>query len=159
MKRPLGGLAGNIVGAHAHLERIGQEADGAEAGLDVLVGDAADHAGEVGLCFLLQGDLPGDDILVGPHKLAALDHVAPGNGTVGRNDASQPLLELRHVSLPTCTRGAVVLDLASTDYVQTRSRISLHRSQASAAWPLGLERAGGVRLDCLASATSSGRAS
>src|SRR5262249_59882880 len=52
-----------------------------------------DRAGEVGLGLPLQGELPGDDVLVLPVQLAFLDHEGTGDRAVGIDDTGEAVDE------------------------------------------------------------------
>ena len=89
VERALGRLARNIICANMHLVGIRHQSDRAQSGLHILLIRAANHAGEVGLRFLLQRHLPGNDVFVGAHQLALFNLVASSDGAVGGYNARQ----------------------------------------------------------------------
>src|SRR5262249_30617479 len=64
-----------------------------QAGLNVLDQRRPDGAGKVGLDLPLQGELPGDEVLVLPAELTLRDHEAAGDRPVGVDDTREPVDE------------------------------------------------------------------
>src|SRR3954449_12987053 len=98
MERAIGGVAIWGIGAHAHPVRVGEESDGTNSRIDVLVHFATNDTREVGLGRALKLVLPRNGVVAEPGAVTLDDAVTTSNGAVGANHAGQPAFEIRQYS-------------------------------------------------------------